>query len=62
MAVGVVVRKALIWRFGQNKFMYVVVNAAEITFLCTSTNTKQLLENETEIYNCNMHQKLVSKP
>lgn len=66
MAVGVVVHKALIWRFGQNKFMYVVVvNAAEITFLYTSKkkkNTKQLLQNETEIYNCNMHLKLVSKP
>lgn len=62
MAVGVVVRKALIWRFGQNKFMYIVVNPAEMTFLCISTNTRQSLENETEIYNCKMHPKLVSKP
>lgn len=49
MAVGVVVHKALIWRFGQNKFMYVVVNAAEITFLYMNKKTKQILENETEI-------------
>lgn len=41
MAVGVVVHKALIWRFGQNKFMYVVVNAAEITFLYTSKKKKK---------------------
>lgn len=45
MAVGVVVHKALIWRFGQNKFMYVVVNAAEITFLYTSKTKKKKTPN-----------------